>query len=98
MTLHFGSTCQLVFEVENAAGERVYPHGGCGCGLMLTEMHLAPGESRTASLLWTGDRSRYPHEGREPSPAGEYRVFGILGAQGELRSEPEELILVQPLP
>lgn len=94
LTIRFGSTCQLAFQVENAAGEPVYPRGWA-CGLGFTQIDLASGETREAQFSWTGDRSRYPQEGREPFPAGEYRVFGVLGAQAELRSEPTTLVLLQ---
>lgn len=94
VTLHFSSSCQLIYEIENAEGEPVHPRGGWGCLQTLTELHLAAGETHTRQFTWTGDRSLYPEEGREPFPAGEYRVVGMTAARSDLVTDSSKLVLL----
>ena len=96
VTLHFGSTCQLVFEVENAAGQRVYPVGGWGCGMALTELSIKSGETRKMEAKWVTGGSPNPDEGRDPFPSGQYQVYGVLGAQPKLRSGSAPLAILPP--
>lgn len=96
--LHFSSSCQLLFKVENAEGERVHPRGGWGCLQTLTELNLDAGDTHTRQFTWTGARSLYPEEGREPFPAGEYRVVGMTAARSDLATDSSTLVLLPPQP
>lgn len=93
ITLHFSTSCQVLFEVEDADGKLVAGGRG-GCLQTLTELHLAAGETHTRQFTWTGDRSLYPEEGREPFPAGEYRVVGMTAARSDLVTDSSKLVLL----
>jgi len=95
VTLHFPSTCQLVPLVEDAAGEKVSPFGGCGA--MFTDLRLGPQQEKRIEDRWATVRyrpaSRPP--AWDPLPPETYRVFGLLGAQPSLRSEGKDLVILR---
>jgi hypothetical protein len=83
VTLNFSSGCQILFYVENAAGEAVEPQGGgWGCHQALTSIRIGAGQTETRIFEWTGERLRYDPPSwqptREPLPAGEYRAHVTL--------------------
>ena len=58
ITLHFRDTCQILPYMRNALGEIVLPaDGSWGCGAMLTDLTLTPGQSVTQDFVWTGGDS-----------------------------------------
>jgi hypothetical protein len=83
--LRFGSGCQILPYVEDAAGQVVEPQGGGWfCTAALTSIRLGAGQTETRSFYWTGQRVVGQEPGtflpiREPLPAGEYRVHVTLG-------------------
>lgn len=103
VTLHFSSGCQILYYVENAAGEVVEPEGGGWvCAAVLTSIELAAGASHTRVFSWTGQRVRYDPATwqplHEPIPSGEYRTYAALdGVVGDrrlnLRTPPIALVL-----
>jgi hypothetical protein len=89
VSLTFGSSCVLLYEVRTAAGAEVPPEGGgTACLGVLTEVHLEPRESRTQTFAWTAREWTYPPYGVAPLPDGEYLVAGVLADSPELRSAP----------
>lgn len=58
ITLHFRDTCQILPYIRNTFGEIVLPaDGSWGCGAMLTDLTLTPGQPVTQEFVWTGGDS-----------------------------------------
>ena len=58
ITLHFRDTCQILPYIRNTLNEIVLPaDGSWGCGAMLTELALTPGQSVTQEFVWMGGDS-----------------------------------------
>lgn len=92
VTIQLPSGCQAMVYVEDAAGKVVFPFGGDWvCAAVITELQLAPGESREYPVRWPAQRATYdPATGREsytPLPAGSYRAYATLhGSTATTRS------------
>jgi hypothetical protein len=79
VTLGFGSACQIMPYVENAAGEVVMPQGGGWiCAAVITSLRLEPGQTAQREFTWTGQTTRYEppmwQPIQEPLPAGQYQI------------------------
>lgn len=85
VTLEFGTGCQILYYIENAAGEVVEPQGGGWfCAAVLTRQRLRAGETTEQTSLWFAQRTRFEpgrwEPIREPLPPGEYRVYATMMA------------------
>ena len=92
VTLHFTSTCQISFVVEDATGEKVAPM--LTCGQAVTHRQLGPEESIQKSFDWNALFWNDSLGAVQPLPPGHYRVYGALGEQEEVRSLPTGLRIV----
>ncbi len=106
VTLHFGSSCQILPYVRDARGAGVIPQQGDGyaCLGILTHLTLAPGQSEVHEYVWTGS-TRFLRSMSSPPelplmPPGRYYFTAeVSGYAGEvpgrmiLRSEPLEIVL-----
>jgi len=88
--LHFSSSCQAAFTVEDFQGNPVFDSSlGAGCFLVLTHLTLAPGGSQDFTFTWDQTSSSGP-----PVPAGEwYRVHGSLWGQAHFQADPAMLYI-----
>lgn len=83
VTLHFGSGCQLLFEVRDANDTRVSESWFCAA--FPTTMTLQPHETRESLESWMAAKYDY-HLGVDvPLPAGRYEIRAYLA-----RAEPYE--------
>lgn len=79
VTLHFGSGCQLHYEVTTLAGDPVPPQGGgYMCTAALTTLSLEPGETETQHFRWTHTRYDYPPYTRAYQGRGVLRFRPVL--------------------
>jgi hypothetical protein len=99
ITLHFSDSCQILPYIRTGGGKSVIPSGGgWGCLTVITQLSLAPGESRvheyvlkkTESALAGTRNAQMQFE----LPAGRYYFTAeVPASQVTLRSEPVELIV-----
>ena len=88
VTLHFESDCQVLYLVEDAAGDVVRPEGGSWpCTPGATTLRIHPNMFHREEFQWDGSTE----QGR--LPAGEYRVYGAVGREMTIRSTPVTLTI-----
>jgi len=94
--IRFGSTCLATYSILSVDGAVVYNHQAhVGCGLMITEWTLQPGDTRAFTFTWsqTSDSGipvlsfrSYRVQGlllsTKPGPSAETRIFVMQGASG----------------
>lgn len=84
ITLHFGSGCQLHYEVRTPAGDSVPPEGGGhACTQALTSLSLQPGETSAQHFRWTHTRYDYPPYTRAFQGPGVLRFRPVLLTSAE---------------
>ena len=99
ITLHFGDSCQILPYIRNDRGERVIPAGGgWGCLTVITQLSLAPGQSKvheySLKKAESGLAGTRLVELQFELPAGRYFFTAEVPAPGvTLRSEPIQLIV-----
>lgn len=80
VVVSFPHSCQILPYIEDATGTVAYPGGGgWGCLTVVTEMRLAPGESRLRTLEIRGGTTAPPGYEGARLPPGEYRAYAELG-------------------
>ena len=81
VTLHFPSTCQAFFSVEDSFGSVVYDQRyHVGCFFILTERTWQPGETVTYNFTWNQVDDSGQHV---PLPA-DYRIRGFMDSTEEV--------------
>lgn len=76
--LTFGSSCQIMPYIENAAGAVQYPGGGAwGCAAMITSLDVPAGGAVTRTLLVRGVPAADGVRGSS-LPPGRYRAYALL--------------------
>ncbi len=95
VTLHFRAGCQILPYLRRSRGEFAIPSGGGYiCTAALTQLSLAPGESRVREHVWTGSTAFQSEMPLVPLARGRYYFTAEVPAdEATLRSEPIELIL-----
>lgn len=92
VSLIFQTTCTLFFLVETPAGEQVYPLPADQCAddsAPGPTWHMIPHEEIERRFTWTGVRATV--DGEQPAAPGDYRVFGAMGPDGEVRTSAREV-------
>ena len=84
IVIHFPDSCQLLYEVRDAAGRPAPDRGGFACFDAVTSLRLEPRASKSAEHRWTALEWTDPPSAYRPRPPGEYRVYGLLGLFGPL--------------
>ena len=90
VTLSFGSGCQLLPYIADARGTVVLPSGGAWmCTAIVTTLTLAPGETRSSILVWTGTTEFASEMPLRSLPPGRYSIWARLPAgQVQLQTPP----------
>jgi len=82
--LTFGSSCQIMPYIENAAGAVQYPGGGAwGCAAVITSLDVPAGGTVTRTLLVRGVAQSDGVRGSS-LPPGRYRAYAVLEGMSDL--------------
>ncbi len=88
LTLHFGTTCQIMPYVRNPAGQLVVPgEGGYVCAEMATVLQFQPAETKSFAFPWSTDSL----------PGGAYVAFAAFTAvetSGESNHATQQLVTI----
>jgi hypothetical protein len=94
IALDFGSSCQLLYAVEDADGRPApVEGGGFACLTVLTTLTLPPDETKEVTFRWSGQEYLSPPPRYQDLPPGVYRFYGVL-ANASVRSAPVTLRLL----